>query len=71
MAVQLLFCGVLSPGLAQYCLQHSCVIAVRFFFSIRFVSVYVVHPYSSIDTSAAWKKLHFIMLIHDSLQIEY
>ena len=24
------------------------------------VSVQVVHPYSSIDTTAAWKKLHFI-----------
>ena len=27
------------------------------FFSSRFVSVQVVHPYSSIDTTAAWKKL--------------
>ena len=31
-----------------------------FFFS-RLVSVQVVHPYSSIDTTAAWKKLHFIL----------
>ena len=31
------------------------------FFSSRFVSVQVVHPYSSIDTTAAWKKLHFIL----------
>ena len=30
------------------------------FFSIRLVSVYMVHPYSRIDTTAAWKKLHFI-----------
>ena len=29
------------------------------FFSSRFVSVQVVHPYSSIDTTAAWKKLRF------------
>ena len=29
--------------------------------SIRFVSVYVVHPYSRIDTTAAWKKLTFIL----------
>ena len=28
-AVQLLFCGVLSPGLVQYWSQHSCVIAVK------------------------------------------
>ena len=30
------------------------------FFSIQFVSVYVVHPYNSMDTTAAWKKLRFI-----------
>ena len=48
--VQLLLCEVLPPGLVHYCLQHSCVIAV--FFSIRLVSVHVVHPYSSIDTTA-------------------
>ena len=28
-AVQLVSCGVLSPGLIQYCSQHSCVIAVQ------------------------------------------
>ena len=32
------------------------------FFSVHFVSVYVVHPYSRIDTIAAWKKLYFILL---------
>ena len=31
------------------------------FSPIRLVSVHVVHPYSSIDTTAAWKKLHFIV----------
>ena len=29
------------------------------FFSILSVSVYVVHPYCSIDTTAAWKKMRF------------
>ena len=29
--VQLLLCGVLLPRLVQYCSQHSCVIAVKFF----------------------------------------
>ena len=32
------------------------------FFSICFISIYVVHPYSRIDTTAAWKKLCFISL---------
>ena len=31
------------------------------FFSIRLVSVYVVHPYSSMKTTVAWKKLRFIL----------
>ena len=30
------------------------------FFSLHLISVYVVHLYSSIDTTAAWKKLRFI-----------
>ena len=31
------------------------------FFSVRLISVHVVHPYTSIDTTAAWKKLCFIL----------
>ena len=31
------------------------------FFSERLVSVHVVHPYSRMDTAAAWKKLRFIL----------
>ena len=30
-AVQLLLCGLLSPGLVQYCSQHSCLIDVKLF----------------------------------------
>ena len=33
------------------------------FFSSCFVSVEVVHPYSSIDTTAAWMKLRFILSV--------
>ena len=33
------------------------------FFSNRLVSVQVVHPYSSIDMTAAWKKLRFILSV--------
>ena len=33
------------------------------FFFIRFISIQVVHPYSSIDTTAAWKKLRFILSV--------
>ena len=46
------------------------------FFSIRLVSVHLVHPYSWIDTTAAWEKLHFILLdrslfyMIDNLSIE-
>ena len=30
-AVQSLLCGVLPPGLVQYCSQHSCVVAIKLF----------------------------------------
>ena len=33
------------------------------FFSSHLVSVHVVHPYSSIETTTAWKKLHFILSV--------
>ena len=35
----------------------------RWPYSSCFVSVHVVHPYSSIDTTAVWKKLHFILSV--------
>ena len=31
------------------------------FFSVRLVSIHVVHPYNRIDTIATWKKLRFIL----------
>ena len=37
--------------------------------SSRFVSVHVVHPYSSIDTTAAWKKLRFILSVRSDFHM--
>ena len=39
------------------------------FFSIRLVSVHVVHPYSSINTTAAWKKLRFILAVRSDFHM--
>ena len=39
------------------------------FFSSRFVSVQVVHLYSSIDMTAAWKKLRFILSVRSDLHM--
>ena len=61
MAVQLLFCGVLPPGLVQFSSQHSCIMAVKLFlqtFSKRPCSA----SYRNIDTIAPWKKLRFLYI---------
>ena len=39
------------------------------FFSSRLVSVQVVHPYSSIDTTAAGKKLRFILSVRSDFHM--
>ena len=39
------------------------------FFSSRFVSVQVMHQYSSIDTTAAWKKLCFILSVRSDFHM--
>ncbi len=39
------------------------------FFSVRFVSVHVVHPYGNIDTTAAWKKLRFISSVRSNFHM--
>ena len=36
---------------------------------MRLVIVHVVHPYSSIDTSAAWKKLRFILSVRSDFHM--
>ena len=60
----------------EYCLHNSFNIAWSIliwlpssFFSIRLFSVPVVHPYSSIDTTATWKKLRFILSISSDFHI--
>ena len=39
------------------------------FFFTRFVSIYVVHPYSCIDTTTAWKKLRFILSVRSDFHV--
>ena len=39
------------------------------FFLIRFVSVHVVHLYSSIDAISAWKKLRFILSVRSDFHM--
>ena len=39
------------------------------FFSMCLISVHAVHPYSSIDTTAAWKKLRFILLVRSDFHM--
>ena len=65
-----------SCSFVKCCLQdlfsiarsNSCIIAVKLF-SIRLVSVHVVHPYSSIDTTVASKKLRFILLVRSDFHM--
>ena len=51
-------------------ITHSILVQLQSsFFSSRFVSVQVVHPYSSIDTTAAWKKQHFILSVRSDFHM--
>ena len=43
MAVHILSCGMLLPEFVQYSPYHPCAIPTKLFFSIRLVSVYMVH----------------------------
>ena len=51
----MLFRGVLFLRFVQYSLLHFLEFPSSFF-SIGFVSVHVVHPYSSIYAVTAWKR---------------
>ena len=56
--------GCCRQDFIQYCLQ----LPSSFFFS-RLVSVQVVHPYSSIDSTAAWKKLRIILSVRSDFHM--
>ena len=45
------------------------VLLLSSFFSIALLSVHVVHPHSSIETTAAWKKLPFIFSVRSDFQM--
>ena len=65
-----------SCGFVGCCLQDLFNIARSIFlyfpssfFSISLVSVHVVHPYSNINTTAARKKLRFILLVRSDFHM--
>ena len=49
--------------------RNILVLLPSIFFSSRLVSVQVVHPYSSIDTTAGWKKLCFILSVRSDFHM--
>ena len=62
MALQFLLCGFIIARSILVKLPSS-------FFSKRLVCVNVVHPYCSIDTTAAWKKLLFILSVRSHFHL--
>ena len=68
MAVQLPFLGCCFHDLLKIG-RNNLAYLPSSFFSICFVSVHVVHPYSSIDTTATWKKLRFILSVRSNFHM--
>ena len=58
MAVQLLFFGVLLPGVVQNSIQYPCVVPIYFFFK-RFVSVQVAQTNNSIESVILGLSFHY------------
>ena len=63
------FVGCCLQDLVQNCSQQSYVVAVELFLHPFSLSIYVVHPYSSIDTTTAWKKLRFIFSVRSDFHM--
>ena len=58
-----------SIGVHRLWARPACLVHITSFFSCRLVSVHVVHPYNSIDTTAAWKKLRFILSVRSDFHM--
>ena len=51
-------------------IAHSILVSLpSSFFSIRLISIHMVHPYSSMNTIAAWKKLRFILSVRSDFHM--
>ena len=59
--IAVVFWGVVS--------RTCSILLAAFLCSCRQVSVHEVHPYSSIDTISAWKKLRFILSVRSNFHI--
>ena len=53
-------CRMLLPRFVQGRALHSYSIAIKLFSPLRFVSIHVVHPYSSMNTTGVSKVFSFI-----------
>ena len=62
------FVGCCRQDLFNIALNILVYLPSSFFFS-RFVSVRVVHPHSSINTTATWKKLRFILSVRSDFHM--
>ena len=60
-------------SIQQYFLKwynfYACYVIIPPIYIYSFVSVHVVQPYSSIDATAAWKKLRFILSVRSDFHI--
>ena len=63
-------CCLVGCCLHLFNTAHSILVSLpSSFFSIHLISVRVVHPYSSIDMTTAYKKLHFILSVQSDFHM--